>query len=64
MKDKTVAKILLVFGILCILGSLLVAYLIFALRDGPIGAIPYLGASLAMGIGIVLLVMAKKKYGE
>ena len=64
MDNKTLAKILLVFGIICILGALFVAYLIFAMRDGPIGAIPYLGASIAMGIGIILLVMAKKRYGQ
>jgi hypothetical protein len=48
---------------LFILASFVLGWLILALRDGSIGAIPYLLASLLLGCGIALLIYAKKTYG-
>lgn len=60
--DNLLAKSLLVLGLLSIIGSFVVAWLIFALRDGPIGTLPFVFNSALLGIGVILLVFAKKTY--
>jgi hypothetical protein len=63
LDNKILAKLVLVAAILFILAALALAFLMFALRDGPIGSTPFVIASLLLGAGIILLVVAKKTYG-
>jgi hypothetical protein len=64
MEQKTLAKIILVAGIILIVVSLWIAWLMFAMRDGPISGGVYALTAVLLGAGIILLVIAKKVYGR
>lgn len=64
MDSKTLAKACLVAGAILILASFATAWLMFAMRDGPVGGGAYLLASALLGIGIILVFLAKKTYGR